>query len=113
VGKRKRPQVRSLTAIKSTPSAKRRSSEPENPLGVSIKQLALDLFARRQPPQGSDGLGALAAEARARHIIAIAAVNQLVLVALDKIARMVLVALQQANRGTSRFKLLLDAEPVQ
>jgi hypothetical protein len=52
-----------------------------------VKQLPLDLLARREVAHGDDGLCALTFRAAASEIAAITAVNQLVLMTLEKSRR--------------------------
>ena len=68
--------------------------EFEDALGVFVKQLALDGFARREFADGGDGACALATGTAANRIVAVTAVDQLVLVALEKSAGEVFVAIQ-------------------
>src|SRR5439155_27100471 len=77
------------------------SLQPEHSPGVFIEQLSLDLFALRQFPDCFDGLESLALWPRAHQIVAIASVDQLVLMTVDKIARMVFVTRQGVEARAS------------
>src|SRR5712671_2034164 len=79
--------------------SERMISDFEDPPGIPGEQLSEHLFIRRQPPQRGDCLGALAAGNCAQQIVAIASVNQLVLMALQEFAGMVFIALQRVETG--------------
>ena len=63
------------------------SGQLEELLRVFVKQLALDSLVRREAADGGDGLRALTFLARAVEVVAIAAVEQFVLVALEESGR--------------------------
>src|SRR5262249_40297827 len=58
--------------------------EPEQLLRVPVKQLSFNPLARRETAHGGEGLGALTLYAGTHEVVAIAAVDQLVLMALKK-----------------------------
>src|ERR1035437_5325594 len=72
---------------------------PEHPLGVPVEQLALDVLARRQAADGGNHLRAATLRALAIQVVAVAAEHQLVLVALDEFAGVVLVARERIETG--------------
>src|ERR1039458_9590253 len=71
---------------------RRLTLNPEHPLGVPVKQLALDLLTRRQAADGGNHLRAAALRAVAIQIVAVAPEYQLVLVTLDELTGIVFVA---------------------
>jgi hypothetical protein len=69
---------------------------------IFVKQPALDFFAWRQASHGRDGLRTLARGAGPDPITAIASIQKLALMSLQKVAREFLVPSQSVQSGTRR-----------
>src|SRR6185369_12163927 len=90
---------RQRSASMQAPATRRRRLEPKELLRVFVKQLPLDRLARRELADLRD-LARAGAESRLRGDIgAIAAKHQLVLVPLEKFARVLRIALEGVFTG--------------